>query len=443
MASLSASKLKVLKGTPILGHLLPYLSNPWVFVNKITESNGSRVQLKMLNKTVFLLSNPADITDVLQNHAEHFTKGRTFKKLKLLLGEGLITSEGSLWRRQNKMMRPVFSIKNILNQKDVIQQVVQKHCRWETGQVIDVHHEMNKVTLNIIAQTLFDIDLSAQAALLLQDVEDMMHFLMGRVRSVMSLPLWVPLPAHKKFLNAKRRFDDLVYRMIKERRESGVKKNDLLQLLLDTRSDDSQAMGDQQIRDEIITILMAGHETITNSMTWALILLCQNPSYQKLLADEVKDWKQGTEGDLFFSQQNLHQCVMDESMRLWPPVWAFMRQCQTPIKVGEIQFNPNDLVFLMPFFAHRSSSFWEKAQDFFPERFYAKTQITPGSYLPFGLGPRMCIGKMFAQVEAKILLSFLMENYRFELIDPQPQKVEAGITLRPLNNTQMRIKKCT
>jgi cytochrome P450 len=188
---------------------------------------------------------------------------------------------------------------------------------------------------------------------------------------------------------------------------------------------------------------MAGHETITNSMTWALILLCQNPSYQKLLADEVKDWKQGTEGDLFFSQQNLHQCVMDESMRLWPPVWAFMRQCQTPIKVGEIQFNPNDLVFLMPFFAHRSSSFWEKAQDFFPERFYAKTQITPGSYLPFGLGPRMCIGKMFAQVEAKILLSFLMENYRFELIDPQPQKVEAGITLRPLNNTQMRIKKCT
>ena len=440
---MSASKLKVLKGTPVLGHLLPYLSDPWAFVNKITESSGSRVQLKMLNKRVFLLSNPTDITEVLQNHAEHFSKGRTFKKLKLLLGEGLITSEGSLWRHQNKMMRPVFSIKNILNQKDVIQQVVQKHCRWETGQVIDVHHEMNKVTLNIIAQTLFDIDLSAQAALLLQDVEDMMHFLMGRVRSVVSLPLWVPLPANKKFLIAKKRFDDLVYRMIRERRESGAKKNDLLQLLLDTRSDDSEAMGDQQIRDEIITILMAGHETITNSMTWALILLCQNPSYQKLLSDEVKDWKQGTEGDLFFSQQNLHQCVMDESMRLWPPVWAFMRQCQTPIKVGEIQFNSNDIVFLMPFFAHRSSSFWEKAQDFFPERFYAKTQITPGAYLPFGLGPRMCIGKMFAQVEAKILLSFLMEHYRFELLDLQPQKVEAGITLRPLNNTQMRIKKCT
>lgn len=439
---MSGPKLQTLKGNPVTGHLLPYLSDPWGFVNSINQSYGSRVSLRMLNKRVFLLSHPSDIMEVLQTHSDSFSKGRTFKKLKLLLGEGLITSEGKLWREQNKMMRPLFSIRNILGQKEVIEGVVRENCQWRDGQVVDIHHEMNKVTLNIIAQTLFDIDLSTRAAKLLEDVEYMMHFLIGRVRSVVNLPISLPLPSHQKFLKARKRFDDLVYQMIRERRESGIKKNDLLQLLIDTRSESLEAMGDRQIRDEIITILMAGHETITNSMTWALILLCQNPAYQAQLGEEVAAWNSRGRDDAFYSQQNLHQCVMDEAMRLWPPVWAFMRQCQNPLEIGDLKFKKDDIVFLMPFFAHRSQEFWEQPENFQPDRFFTKTQQVPGSYLPFGLGPRMCIGKMFAQVEAKILLSFLCENYRFELIEPQVQKVEAGITLRPVNNTTMRVRRC-
>jgi len=419
--------LKTPKKQFLLGHLVPYIKDPWGFVNHCHQAYGERVELKMLNQRVLLLANPADIHTVLQTKAEAFAKGRTFQKLKLLLGEGLITSEGEIWRRQNRLMRPVFGVKNIQNLVPAIEAIIKSHCRWREGQRIDGHREMNALTLKIIARTLFDLDLSEKAPAFLGDVEFMMGFLIKRVRSLVALPLWWPSKSNREFRAARERFDQLTYGLIQERRAGKVRQNDLLQTLIDAREDDGARMGDQQIRDEIITILMAGHETITNTMAWTMILLAQHPDWQQRLT-QASDEECGA--------------VIEEAMRLWPPVWAFMRQAKEAVEVNGVLVKPGDICFLMPYFVQRSEKFWHRPTRFRPERFFGETKekFPAGAYLPFGLGPRMCIGKMFAMVEAKLILRHLVTHYRWQIENETEQGVEAGITLRPTTNTVFKLQ---
>lgn len=437
-------EIKGPKTSSPLGSLRDYARDPWAFVNKCHREYGHRVKLRMLHQRAYLLSHPEDILGVLQENADSFAKGRTFKKLKLLLGEGLITSEGDLWKKQNRLMRPVFGIKHMMNLVPSIQDIIQNHCTWEDGQKINVHQEMNTLTLKIIARTLFALDLSLEAPTFLKDVEYMMHFLIKRVRSVISAPMWLPLPSHQEFYAARDRFDNLIKRLLVERRSGHQCSNDLLQILVDTRDEDGNQMSDRQIRDEIITILMAGHETITNTMAWSMILLAQNPHYLDVLREESKSfWLNGQLNEANFNKLNMHLAVTEEAMRLWPPVWAFMRQASKTIQVNGLELKKRDIVFLMPFFAQRSADFWQDPMNFYPERFLPplKEKIQPGSYFPFGLGPRMCIGKIFAQVEAKLILSHLSSHFQWSIDKEVEQTVEAGITLRPTSNIMVIVRK--
>lgn len=425
-----------------LGSLRDYARDPWAFVNDCHQKYGHRVRLRMLHQRAYLISHPDDIQAILQENADSFVKGRTFKKLKLLLGDGLITSEGDLWKKQNRLMRPVFGIKHMLDLVPAIQEIIHKHCQWSHGQEIDVHAEMNALTLKIIARTLFDFDISREAPQFLRDVEFMLHFLIKRVRSIAAAPMWVPLKNHREFFAARDRFDQLIQRLIDERRATPSSSKDLLQILIDTRDEQGQTMSDRQIRDEVITTLMAGHETITNTMAWTMILLAQNSQYQPLLQQEVKTfWDAGVLNAQAFNKVNLHAAVADEAMRLWPPVWAFMRQAARTIELPELTLKKNDIVFLVPFFTQRSSDFWDEPLRFWPERFLPpeRETLVSGAFFPFGLGPRMCIGKVFAQVEAKLILSHLVSHYHWKSEQDKEQTVEAGITLKPTNNTKIKM----
>ena len=428
----------------MLGDVRAYLRDPWAFVNDCHVRFGHRVKLRMVHQRAYLLSHAQDIMAVLQEHPDSFAKGRTFKKLKLLLGEGLITNEGDAWKRQSRLMRPVFGHKNIHQLVPSIQAIIDEHCRWGDGEV-NIHQEMNELTLKIIARTLFALDLSSEAPTFLKDVEYMMHFLIKRVRTLAAWPLWLPLPSHREFFAARARFDGLIERLLRERRQSpGPSHNDLLHILMQARDEDGSPMSDRQIRDEIITILMAGHETITNSMAWTMIMLAQHPEHQERLRDETASfWSDGKLQEAPFNRLNLHQAVLDEGMRLWPPVWAFMRQAARDVVVNGLPLKKNDIVFLMPYFAQRSEDFWQDPLAFRPERFLGeeRERLVPGSYFPFGLGPRLCIGKVFAQVEAKLILSHLCRHYRWELPVVAPQTVEAGITLRPTSNVQLHVRR--
>lgn len=429
----------------VLGDIREYMGDPWAFVNDCHEKYSHRVKLRMLHQRAYLISHADDIMAILQEKPDSFVKGRTFKKLKLLLGEGLITSEGEMWKKQNRLMRPVFGLKHMYNLVPSIQQIIQDHCQWKDQSTVNIHSEMNELTLKIIARTLFALDLSEEAPTFLKDVEYMMHFLIKRVRTIAAPPMWIPLPAHREFFAARARFDGLIERLLQQRRQKGaIASNDLLQILMDAKDEDGHSMSDQQIRDEIITILMAGHETITNSMAWTMIELAKNPEYQERLAAESQSfWADGKLQEAPFNKVNLHLAVMDEGMRLWPPVWAFMRQAGKSVNVNGLELKKGDIVFLMPFFAQRSKDFWQDPLTFRPERFLPPERETmkAGAYFPFGLGPRMCIGKIFAQVEAKLILSHLCSQYQWTLPSPEKQTVEAGITLRATNNIHLKVTK--
>jgi cytochrome P450 len=428
----------------ILGDIRDYIRDPWAFVHECHQKYGHRVRLRMLHQRAYLISHADDIMAILQENPDAFAKGRTFKKLKLLLGEGLITSEGEGWKKQNRLMRPIFGLKHIMDLAPSIQEIIAHHCQWKSGDVINIHQSMNELTLKIIARTLFALDLSERAPTFLKDVEYMMHFLIKRVRTIAAPPMWMPLASHREFFAARKRFDDLVAGLLLERRKAGaVPARDLLQILMDARDEAGQPMSDQQIRDEIITILMAGHETITNSMAWTMILLTQNVDYQERLNAEAQTFRKDGQLQDTFNKINLHLAVLDEAMRIWPPVWAFMRQAAQDITIRDLELKKNDIVFLMPIFSQRSRDFWDRPNDFWPERFLPgnRESMKPGAYFPFGLGPRMCIGKMFAQVEAKLILSHLVSHYQFVATENAQQQVEAGITLRPLNNIHLRVTK--
>jgi cytochrome P450 len=402
----------------VLGDIREYMGDPWAFVNDCHEKYGHRVKLRMLHQRAFLISHADDIMAILQEKPDSFVKGRTFKKLKLLLGEGLITSEGENWKKQNRLMRPVFGLKHMYNLVPSIQQIIMHHCQWKDQSTVNIHAEMNELTLKIIARTLFALDLSEEAPTFLKDVEYMMHFLIKRVRTIAAAPMWMPLPSHREFFAARARFDGLIERLLQQRRQNGaIASNDLLQILMDA---------------------------ITNSMAWTMIELAKHPEYQERLAAESQSfWVDSKLQEAPFNKVNLHLAVMDEGMRLWPPVWAFMRQAGKNVNVNGLELKKGDIVFLMPFFAQRSKDFWQDPLAFRPERFLPpeRENMKAGAYFPFGLGPRMCIGKIFAQVEAKLILSHLCSQYQWGLPNPEKQTVEAGITLRATNNIHLKVTK--
>jgi cytochrome P450 len=424
--------------------LKEYRSDPLGFIIKMHNLNGHRSQLKIFGKDLFIISHPDDVIHVLKNNANSYTKGRTTKALRQFLGNGLITNEGNSWRKQHRLIRPVMNPKSILSIAPKIFATTSEFLpEIEAKKNLDVFHEMNRLTWRIVLKTLFSLEVSTEMDDWLEDILDLMRIITSTTRSSLPLPFWIPTEKNRRMKKILKKFDETVFEIIRERRR-GVPKEDLLQLLIDTKDEGFSQMTDLEIRDEIMTFMMAGHETITNSMTWTLMELANNSSYIPKLRTEAREFFQDKN---FESLQNFpwHSAVIDEVMRLWPPVWVFMRQAQKADQLGEVQIPRKANVVLAPYLSQRSRDFWENPDIFYPERFLPENRkkILPGAYYPFGLGPRACIGAYFAGMEAKIILSSLVHNFEWEIKDQAPQKHEAGISLRPLNNIVMTFRRRT
>lgn len=424
--------------------LKEYRADPLAFITKMHKVHGHRIHLSIFGKELFIISKPEDVLHVLKNNANAYTKGRTTRALRQFLGNGLITNEGNSWRKQHRLIRPVMNPRSVLDIAPKIYATAEEFVPEIAGKgKVDGFFEMNRLTWRIILKTLFSLEVSNEMDDWLHDIIDLMRIITSKTRSSIPLPFWVPAKNHRRMKAIIKKFDKTVFGLIEERRK-GEPKADLLQLLIDTKEEGIAKMTDHEIRDEIMTFMMAGHETITNSMTWTLIELAKNPSYiEKLRA----------ESDAFFKDRNFenlnssswHTAVIDESMRLWPPVWVFMRQAESEDKIGNYTIPPKANVVLAPFLSHRASDLWEKPHDFYPERFLPeeRKKIPQGAYYPFGLGPRACIGAYFAGMEAKIILATLVHNFDWNLDKTEPQQNEAGISLRPLNNIQMTFRRRT
>jgi cytochrome P450 len=400
---------------------------------------GDRIQLSIFGKDLFILADPTDVLHVLKENPSAYSKGRTTQMLKQFLGNGLITNEGESWRRQHRLIRPMMSLKSATDFGHKMDVRIEEFLNTlHLGSPVDSFHAMNLLTWRIVLNTLFSKETSPQMDKWLEDILAIMSFVTGRTRAIIKIPFWVPLREHRQVRRALKNFANFVFDLIKEREAMSTPPNDLLQLLLSIRDEEAQdsKMSHQMIKDEVLTFLMAGHETITNTLSWTLILLAQNPSYLKELRSEADAFFQHKDYSALLQAPWLG-AVIDESMRLWPPVWAFMRLAEVPDKLGETVVPQKSNVVLSPYLTHRSPKLWDDPQAFRPERFLDKKKLKQGQFYPFGLGPRACIGAHFANVEARLILAHLVHRFDWKIENEAPQTFEAGITLRPTNNTTL------
>jgi cytochrome P450 len=421
--------------------LRAYRADPIRFISKLKADNGHRSQLNIFGKELIILSHPQDVLHVLKINHAHYSKGRTTRELRKFLGKGLITNEGDSWRKQHRLIRPLMNPKSIFTLAPKIHTVCQEFVEHlEQQRPTNGFHEMNRLTWRIILRTLFSQETTPEMDYWLGDILKLMHIITGKTRSALPLPFWVPTRDHRDLKRIIGKFDKYVFDLITERRQ-GEKKNDLLQLLIDAQ-EEGGAMTDHEIRDEVMTFLMAGHETITNSMTWLMIELARHPEYMEKLRPEAAAFLSSSDYEALNSASWMG-AVIDESLRLWPPVWVFMRQTDKADAIDSLAIKIKSNVVVAPYLTHRSADLWQRPDDFYPERFLpeAKKSITPGMFYPFGLGPRACIGAYFAGVEARIILATFVHHFDWEITQPEVQSYEAGITLRPTNNIQMRFRR--
>jgi cytochrome P450 len=422
--------------------LKEYRRDPLRFVFKLMTEQGHRGKLSIFGKKLLVISDPQDVIHVLKNNNASYTKGRTTKALRQFLGSGLITNEGDSWRKQHRLIRPIMNMKSIYDLAPRIQATTYEFISgMKSDSEVNSFNEMNRLTWRIILKTLFSQEPTKEMDEWLHEILELMHIITGKTRSSIPIPFWVPTKKHRRLKSIIKKFDDHVFGLINERRK-GSKKSDLLQLLIDAQEEGASRMSDLEIRDEIMTFMMAGHETITNSMTWTLIELAKNPQYFPLVYEEAKAFHENKNFEVLYSMPWLG-AVIDEALRLWPPVWVFMRQAEVTDKIGEIEVPPKSNVVLATYNSHRSSDFWERPNDFYPERFLPteKKKIQTGSYYPFGLGPRACIGAYFAGMEARIILATLIYHFDWNLLNLDNQEYDAGISLRPTNNILMNFRR--
>ncbi len=422
--------------------LRSYRKDPLGFIVKSCEENGPRSYYNIFGIKLLVFSDPGDVLHVLKTNPGAYSKGRTTRALKQFLGNGLVTNEGDSWRKQHRLIRPIMNLKSVINiSPQILGETLAFLPEISKAEGVNALKEMNRLAWRIILRTLFSYEITREMDDWLEDILDLMRIITSKTRSSIPIPFWIPTSKHRRHKEIIRKFDLHVYKMIDERRQ-GHEKHDLLQHLINAHEDGVATMSDREIRDEVMTFMMAGHETITNTLTWLILELGKNTKYQNILKQEAQEFFANKD----FNQLNnmpWHNAIVDEVMRLWPAIWVFMRTAEVDDKIGELSIPKKTNVVLAPYLTHRLKHIWSDPELFYPERFLpeAKKHIPPGAFYPYGLGPRGCIGSHFAGLEAKIILAALVHHFDWQIENPEEQLSEAGISLRPLNNTNVKFRK--
>jgi cytochrome P450 len=395
------------------------------------------------------LSHPDHIQQVLQTNVANYRKGRDYRILKLSLGEGLLTSDGALWQRQRKMTQPAFHSGQIAG----FVRAMEKHAlammeRWETlaasRQSFDVLPDLMRLTLNIVSEALFSTNLESDIAVIKETLDVGREYTVDRAWSVVRVPQQLPTRRKLHHRRSLANFHAILDRMVEERRKSSAQINDLLSMLMDARDEDGAPMSAKQLRDEMATLLTAGHETTTLVLAWALFLIGSNPGVAERMSGEVGFLNGRAPGYEDLSRLRYTRNVAEETMRLYPPVWVLSRTAIGDDEMGGFKIPAGSEILIFPYVTHRHPKWWAEPDKFDPERFLPERTVgrLRGAYLPFGLGPRTCIGLNFAMTEILVVLALIMQRFRLELaMDPAKMKLDASVTLRPKAGVPIRIMK--
>ncbi len=416
---------------------LGLMRDPLPFLEKIFRQYGDIVQLRLFNLHVYAIAHPDGIKHALQDNHRNYTKSFDYKILARLLGQGLVTSEGALWLRQRRLMQPMFHRQKIAAFGAMMTECTSEMMdRWsaraEHGEAFDVATEMMRLTLHIVGRALLTMDLTSHA----DQVGRNMTIANERFAQfdLSTLMPWFPSPGNLRFRKAARELRGLVLDIIAQRRREGRDYGDLLSMLLAVRDEETgEGMSDEQLRDEVLTLILAGHETTATALSWIWYLLSEHPEVETKLhaeLDQVLGGRTPTMSDL--ANLNYTGMVIDEAMRLYPPVWAVGRAAIDDDEIMGYRIAKGSNLLLSQWFAHRHPSLWENPERFEPERF--ATERAAGrpryAYFPFGGGPRMCIGNIFALTEAQLVLASVAQRYRLRMVPGHRIELQPLVTLR-------------
>jgi cytochrome P450 len=423
----------------LLGSTLEGWRDPIGLMNRAVSEHGDVVRLTFGPMNFVVLNHPDAIRHVLVDKPTNYTKSQNYDGLKLVLGRGLVTSEGDLWRRQRKLTQPAFHRERLAGFAEQMVSMTDAACaRWAAlgpGE-INVHAEMMRLTFGIAGRTLFGVDVDRFASEMADAVGFASRFTREYVERLVRVPTWVPLPSNLRFRRAMRTMTAVVQEIIDSRRRAGDAGDDLLGMLLQ-----SESMSDDLLRDEVMTAILAGHETTANALTWMWHVLAKHGDIAQRMRDEIVSVLGGRPpqaSDL--PRLEFVTRVVQEAMRLYPPVWSFERQAIKDDAVMGFAIPGGTVVGIFPYVLHRSRTWWEDPERFDPDRFLPERIASRPryAYLPFGGGPRTCIGASFAMMEAQIVAARVMPRFTFETIHEHVD-AELDVTLRPKGGLAMRL----
>ncbi|MBM3220172.1 MAG: cytochrome P450 [Candidatus Rokubacteria bacterium] len=405
---------------------------------------GDFVQTTMGPYRIFLVYHPDVIDELLVARNRDFIKSRGVRLLRPVLGDGLLLSEGDTWLRQRRLVQPAFHRQRVAEYGGVMTAFAERRVAgWKDGDTIDVNAEMLELTRDIVAKTLFDADVSGDAHDASQAAEVLMRDFGKRLQGFTVLPYWVPTPRNLRSRRALRRLDTLVDRIIAARRASDEDRGDLLSILVHARdADDGTRMTARQVRDEVMTLFMAGHETTAVALSWTWYLLARHPEAEARLVEEVRDVLCGRAPSVDdLPKLRYAEMVVTESMRLYPPAYGLGRQAVRATELGGHPLRVNDIVIAPTCVVHRDPRWFDEPEAFRPERWDGDLarRLPRFAYFPFGGGPRQCIGNGFAQMEATLLLAAITQRFRLSLVAGQRITPTPYVTLRPEPGIRMRL----
>lgn len=428
-----------------MGNLAAFRARPIEFLMDTARRYGDVPYFRLGPYHAYLINHPDYVREVLVNNQANFTKSRALQRARILLGEGLLTSEGKFHLRQRRLVQPAFHRERLPGYAAVMSGYAARlRDRWQSGATLDISNEMMRLTLAVVGKTLFSADVESEAS----EIGEALTTVLKMFRMLM-LPFSeylekLPLPSMRRFEKARARLDQTIYKLIHERRKSGEDTGDLLSMLLLAQDEEEGgSMTDTQVRDEALTLFLAGHETTANALTWTWYLLSQNPECEARLHQEIDSvLGDRTPHISDLPQLRYTEMVFAEAMRLYPPAWAIGRMSKAPFEIGGVRIEAKSICILSPYVTQRDSRWFPDPERFDPERWTVEEREARPKfcYYPFGGGARVCIGERFAWMEGVLVLATLARKWKLKLDPNQRVELLPLITLRSKYGMKMLVE---
>ncbi|NID09464.1 cytochrome P450 [Fibrivirga algicola] len=438
-------------GLPLLGNALSLARDPLGLFTKLHRTYGRVVRISIGGRRQYVLFQPEDVKHVLQENNRNYVRSPAFMVLKRFLGEGLLTSDGDFWRKQRRLAQPAFHRQKITM---LAETMVQESAAWvgdlrqlDLSKPVNISQSYMDVTMLIVCKTLFSTNVEGRLDGLSHSLETLNVLANKALLSPIKVPRTWPTPNNIRYNQSLERVNALIYEFIHTRKQTGDRHDDLLDMLLHATDEDTgEGMSEQQLRDECVTLFTAGHETTAVSMAWLTYLLAQHPDVVTRLRTEADAvLGDNVPGNLppvaAFRAMPYALQVVQEALRLYPPAWAMSRMALADDQIGPYRIPKGDTVVVSPYLLHHDPTNWPDPDRFDPDRFAeGRDKDRPTyAYLPFGGGPRLCIGNQFALMEMQILLTFFVRTFDFQLVNAAAIKPKPLITLRPNRPIQVKL----